>query len=180
MNKNRFKQLLESQIGNVKPLIIENKLQEKEYLLKKKQLLDFLYSFGLETDGSSKETDINNDGEMDTELMTFKTGNVILYLGICNFSDGNIQYICFVKTKPNYEIVLKPTFVGTLDELETEILPYIEKSYEDTKLDYLGVKDQKEYMPSKDEYNDMLNKAIDDEDWEEASRLQKEYGHLYK
>lgn len=180
MNKKRFFTLLESKSGDIKPLITENKLKDESYLRKKQELLDFLFKFNLTSDGSSQKIDINKDGEMDSELMTFTTGNVILYLGVCNFSNGDLKYLCFIKTKPDYNIILKPTFVDTLDDLESEILPYVEQSYEDTKLDYLGVNNQKEYEPSKNEYNDLLNQAIDNEDWSEAKRLQDRYGNLYR
>ena len=179
MNKYRFFTLLESKLGNSKPLISENKLKDERYLEKKQQLLDYLYTIGLESNKDVKEADINNDGEMDTELLTLNRGNVVMYLGICNFSNGGLKYLCFVKTKPKYEIVLKPTFVDTLDELKSKIIPYIETSYEDTKLEYLGVNEPQEYTPSKDEYNDMLNNAIDNEDWDEARRLQNKYGNMY-
>ena len=113
-------------------------------------------------------------------MVTFEVGNVIMYIGICNFSNGDIKYLCFIKTKPRYEVVLQPTFVDTLQELESNILPYINQSYEDTKLEYLGINNTQEYQPSKNEYNDMLNQAIDNEDWEEATRLQNLYDNLYK
>ena len=180
MDKFRFFTLLESKSGNLKPLISENKLKEESYLQKKQELFDYLYSVGLGTDSETKEADINRDGEMDTEMVTFEVGNVIMYIGICNFSNGDIKYLCFIKTKPRYEVVLQPTFVDTLQELESNILPYINQSYEDTKLEYLGINNTQEYQPSKNEYNDMLNQAIDNEDWEEATRLQNLYDNLYK
>jgi len=157
----------------------ENKLKDKSYLNKKQQLLDYLYTIGLESDKDTKEVDINNDGEMDTELFTFDKGNVVMYLGICNFSNGDIQYLCHIKTKPNYDIVLQPTFVGSLEELQSNIEPYIEQSYEDTKLDYLGVKGQQEYIPTKKELNDLINQALDNGDFEEVTKLQNMYGNLY-
>ena len=179
MDKYRFYTLLESKLGNSKPLISENKLKDKRYLNKKQQLLDYLYTIGLESDKDTKEVDINNDGEMDTELFTFDKGNVVMYLGICNFSNGDIQYLCHIKTKPNYDIVLQPTFVGSLEELQSNIEPYIEQSYEDTKLDYLGVIDQQEYIPTKKELNDLINQALDNGDFEEVTKLQNMYGNLY-
>ena len=179
MDKYRFYTLLESKLGNSKPLISENKLKDKSYLNKKQQLLDYLYTIGLESDKDTKEVDINNDGEMDTELFTFDKGNVVMYLGICNFSNGDIQYLCHIKTKPNYDIVLQPTFVGSLEELQSNIEPYIEQSYEDTKLDYLGVKNQQEYVPTKKELNDLINQALDNGDFEEVTKLQNMYGNLY-
>jgi hypothetical protein len=179
MDKYRFYTLLESKLGNSKPLISENKLKDKSYLNKKQQLLDYLYTIGLESDKDTKEVDINNDGEMDTELFTFDKGNVVMYLGICNFSNGDIQYLCHIKTKPNYDIVLQPTFVGSLEELQSNIEPYIEQSYEDTKLDYLGVKGQQEYIPTKKELNDLINQALDNGDFEEVTKLQNMYGNLY-
>lgn len=179
MDKYRFYTLLESKLGNSKPLISENKLKDESYLNKKQQLLDYLYTIGLESDKDTKEVDINNDGEMDTELFTFDKGNVVMYLGICNFSNGDIQYLCHIKTKPNYDIVLQPTFVGSLEELQSNIEPYIEQSYEDTKLDYLGVKNQQEYIPTKKELNDLINQALDNGDFEEVTKLQNMYGNLY-
>ena len=179
MDKYRFYTLLESKLGNSKPLISENKLKDERYLNKKQQLLDYLYTIGLESDKDTKEVDINNDGEMDTELFTFDKGNVVMYLGICNFSNGDIQYLCHIKTKPNYDIVLQPTFVGSLEELQSNIEPYIEQSYEDTKLDYLGVKNQQEYVPTKKELNDLINQALDNGDFEEVTKLQNMYGNLY-
>ena len=179
MDKYRFYTLLESKLGNSKPLISENKLKDERYLNKKQQLLDYLYTIGLESDKDTKEVDINNDGEMDTELFTFDKGNVVMYLGICNFSNGDIQYLCHIKTKPNYDIVLQPTFVGSLEELQSNIEPYIEQSYEDTKLDYLGVKDQQEYIPTKKELNDLIDQALDNGDFEEVTKLQNMYGNLY-
>lgn len=179
MDKYRFYTLLESKLGNSKPLISENKLKDERYLNKKQQLLDYLYTIGLESDKDTKEVDINNDGEMDTELFTFDKGNVVMYLGICNFSNGDIQYLCHIKTKPNYDIVLQPTFVGSLEELQSNIEPYIEQSYEDTKLDYLGVKNQQEYIPTKKELNDLINQALDNGDFEEVTKLQNMYGNLY-
>lgn len=179
MDKYRFYTLLESKLGNSKPLISENKLKDERYLNKKQQLLDYLYTIGLESDKDTKEVDINNDGEMDTELFTFDKGNVVMYLGICNFSNGDIQYLCHIKTKPNYDIVLQPTFVGSLEELQSNIEPYIEQSYEDTKLDYLGVQDQQEYIPTKKELNDLINQALDNGDFEEVTKLQNMYGNLY-
>jgi hypothetical protein len=179
MDKYRFYTLLESKLGNSKPLISENKLKDERYLNKKQQLLDYLYTIGLESDKDTKEVDINNDGEMDTELFTFDKGNVVMYLGICNFSNGDIKYLCHIKTKPNYDIVLQPTFVGSLEELQSNIEPYIEQSYEDTKLDYLGVKNQQEYVPTKKELNDLINQALDNGDFEEVTKLQNMYGNLY-
>jgi len=180
MNKYRFYTLLESKLGNSKPLIFENKLKDERYLNKKQQLLDYLYTIGLESDKDTKEVDINKDGKIDTELFTFNKGNVVMYLGICNFSNGDIQYLCLIKTKPDYYIVLKPTFVETLEEVQSNIEPYIKQSYEDTKLDFLGVENQTEYIPTKDELNDLINQALDDENFEEATRLQNKYGNLYK
>lgn len=179
MDKFRFFTLLESKTGNLKPLISENKLKEEGFLQKKDELFNFLYEYGLNTDAETEEIDINKDGEMDSELVTFEKGNVQLYLGICNFSNGDLKYLCHIKTKPDYNVVLEPTFVDNLDELKDKILPYIEKSYEDTKLNYLGIDKTNEYQLSKNEYNDLINQAIDSENWEEVSRLQKEYDKFF-
>lgn len=180
MNKKRFRQLLESSLGNVKPLLYENKLKDERFLTKKNDLLDYLYTIGLEQNPDGQFADINNDGKEDMEMFSFNKGNVEIYAGVAFFSNGDIKYLIIVKTKPNKEIVVPVTFVDNLEEFKTKIEPFIEQSYEDTKLEYLGVENEKEYQPSKDEYNDLLNRAIDNEDWKEAKRLQDKYGHIYK
>jgi len=158
--------------------ILENVFQDDEFLDRKEDLFNFLYSIGMGTATNETYADINKDGENDTLMARFIMGNVNVYVGLCNFSNGEFKYILFIKSSDG--VVLKPTFFNNVEEIEKNVSPYIEKSYEDTKLSYLGVKDEKEYTPSKNEYNDMLNAAIDSEDWEEANRLQNKYGKLYE
>jgi hypothetical protein len=105
-------------------------------------------------------------------------GSVTVYVGLCNFSNGEFKYLLYVKSSEG--IVLKPTFFDSVEEIENNVSPYIETAYDDTKLSYLGIENEKEYMPSKSEYNDMLNSAIDSQDWEEVRRIQNKYGKLYE
>ena len=160
-------------------LINENIFHSEEFLSKKDELFNYLISLGMDANNKFKYEDINNDGVKDTLLTYFTIGNVILYAAICNFSSGDFQYLFFIKTKPNYEVILKPTFVNNIEEMKNSIQPYIEQGYEDTKLDYLGIKPKDEYQISKQEYDDLLNKAIDDQDWDEVKRLQDKYGNQY-
>jgi hypothetical protein len=173
---------LQEQVSRIKSmmgLINENIFHSKEFLSKKDELFNYLISLGMDANNKFKYEDINKDGVKDTLLTYFTIGNVILYAAICNFSSGDFQYLVFIKTKPNYEVLLKPTFVNNIEEIKNSIQPYIEQGYEDTKLDYLGIQPKDEYQISKQEYDDLLNKAIDDQDWGEVKRLQDKYGNQY-
>jgi len=173
---------LQEQVSRIKSmmgLINENIFHSEEFLSKKDELFNYLISLGMDANNKFKYEDINKDGVKDTLLTYFTIGNVILYAAICNFSSGDFQYLVFIKTKPNYEVLLKPTFVNNIEEIKNSIQPYIEQGYEDTKLDYLGIQPKDEYQISKQEYDDLLNKAIDDQDWGEVKRLQDKYGNQY-
>jgi hypothetical protein len=158
--------------------IFENVFQDDEFLDRKEELFNFLYSIGMDSNADESYTDINKDGENDTLMTHFNMGAVTVYVGLCNFSNGEFKYLLYIKSSEG--IVLKPTFFDSVAEIEQNVSPYIETAYDDTKLSYLGIENEKEYMPSKSEYNDMLNSAIDSQDWEEARRIQNKYGKLYE
>jgi len=159
-------------------LIFENVFQDYEFLDRKEELFNFLYSIGMDSNSDKSYADINKDGEKDTLMVNFNMGNVTVYVGLCNFSNGEFKYLLYVKSSEG--IVLKPTFFDSVEEIENNVSPYIKTAYDDTKLSYLGIENEKEYMPSKSEYNDMLNSAIDSQDWEEVRRIQNKYGKLYE
>jgi len=159
-------------------LIFENVFQDYEFLDRKEELFNFLYSIGMDSNSDTSYADINKDGENDTLMVHFNMGSVTVYVGLCNFSNGEFKYLLYVKSSEG--IVLKPTFFDSVEEIENSVSPYIETAYDDTKLSYLGIENEKEYMPSKSEYNDMLNSAIDSQDWEEVRRIQNKYGKLYE
>jgi len=159
-------------------LIFENVFQDYEFLDRKEELFNFLYSIGMDSNSDKSYADINKDGEKDTLMVHFNMGSVTVYVGLCNFSNGEFKYLLYVKSSEG--IVLKPTFFDSVEEIENSVSPYIETAYDDTKLSYLGIENEKEYMPSKSEYNDMLNSAIDSQDWEEVRRIQNKYGKLYE
>ena len=159
-------------------LIFENVFQDYEFLDRKEELFNFLYSIGMDSNSDKSYVDINKDGENDTLMVHFNMGSVTVYVGLCNFSNGEFKYLLYVKSSEG--IVLKPTFFDSVEEIENNVSPYIETAYDDTKLSYLGIENEKEYMPSKSEYNDMLNSAIDSQDWEEVRRIQNKYGKLYE
>jgi hypothetical protein len=158
--------------------IFENVFQDDEFLDRKEELFNFLYSIGMDSNADESYTDINKDGENDTLMTHFNMGAVTVYVGLCNFSNGEFKYLLYIKSSEG--IVLKPTFFDSVEEIENNVSPYIETAYDDTKLSYLGIENEKEYMPSKSEYNDMINSAIDSQDWEEARRIQDKYGKLYE
>jgi hypothetical protein len=159
-------------------LIFENVFQDYEFLDRKEELFNFLYSIGMDSNSDKSYVDINKDGENDTLMVHFNMGSVTVYVGLCNFSNGEFKYLLYVKSSEG--IVLKPTFFDSVEEIENNVSPYIKTAYDDTKLSYLGIENEKEYMPSKSEYNDMLNSAIDSQDWEEVRRIQNKYGKLYE
>ena len=158
--------------------IFENVFQDYEFLDRKEELFDFLYSIGMDSNSDTSYADINKDGENDTLMVHFNMGSVTVYVGLCNFSNGEFKYLLYIKSSEG--IVLKPTFFDSVEEIENNVSTYIETAYGDTKLSYLGIENEKEYMPSKSEYNDMLNSAIDSQDWEEVRRIQNKYGKLYE
>ena len=158
--------------------IFENVFQDYEFLDRKEELFNFLYSIGMDSNSDKSYVDINKDGENDTLMVHFNMGSVTVYVGLCNFSNGEFKYLLYIKSSEG--IVLKPTFFDSVEEIENNVSPYIETAYDDTKLSYLGIENEKEYMPSKSEYNDMLNSAIDSQDWEEVRRIQNKYGKLYE
>ena len=158
--------------------IFENVFQDYEFLDRKEELFDFLYSIGMDSNSDTSYADINKDGENDTLMVHFNMGSVTVYVGLCNFSNGEFKYLLYIKSSKG--IVLKPTFFDSVEEIENNVSTYIETAYGDTKLSYLGIENEKEYMPSKSEYNDMLNSAIDSQDWEEVRRIQNKYGKLYE
>lgn len=159
-------------------IIFENVFQDYEFLDRKEKLFNFLYSIGMDSNSDTSYSDINKDGENDTLMVHFNMGSVTVYVGLCNFSNGEFKYLLYVKSSDG--IVLKPTFFDSVEEIEKNVSPYIETAYDDTKLSYLGIENEKEYVPSKSEYNDMLNSAIDSKDWEEVRRIQNKYGKLYE
>jgi len=159
-------------------LIFENIFQDYEFLDRKEELFNFLYSIGMDSNSDTSYADINKDGENDTLMVHFNMGSVTVYVGLCNFSNGKFKYLLYIKSSEG--IVLKPTFFDSVEEIENNVSTYIETAYDDTKLSYLGIENEKEYMPSKSEYNDMINSAIDSQDWDEARRIQNKYGKLYE
>lgn len=161
--------------------IKENMFETDTFLKRKQDLFDYLKSIGMDSDPDFKHADITEDGVDDTLITSFIKGNVTVNVGLCNFSNGDFKYLFLIKSESGDEVLLDHTFVKTIEEVRDRITPYIEKGYEETKFDHLGVKEDDDYMPSKEEYEALLNSAIDKKDWEEAKRLQKKYGDiLYK
>jgi hypothetical protein len=155
----------------------ENILESPTFLQRKQDLYDYLKSIGMDSDPDFDYADISEDGVNDTMITSFSKGNVTVNVGLCNFSNGEFKYVFLIMGGD--EILLEHTFVKTIEEVRERITPYIEKGYEQTKFDYLGIQDKSDdYMPSKEEYEAMLNTAIDKKDWEEAKRLQEKYGNI--
>lgn len=164
-----------------KKLLGEGKLGDERHNEKKQELYNLLTSIGMDLNTSRVDyADINNDGVNDTELIQFDMGNVSLYIGLVNFSNGEFKYLLMAKTKPDFEELIPHTFLNSVDEVKDKIVPLIEQGYIDTVLDYLGVDGGKEYVPSVDEYNKMIDDALDSGNWDEVRRLnnekQKHYG----
>jgi hypothetical protein len=109
--------------------IFENVFQDDEFLDRKEELFNFLYSIGMDSNADESYADINKDGENDTLMTHFNMGAVTVYVGLCNFSNGEFKYLLYIKSSEG--IVLKPTFFDSVAEIEQNVSPYIETAYDE-------------------------------------------------
>jgi len=170
-----------NRIKSLMGLITENLdiFNTPKFITKKEDLDTYFSSIGMEGNKNYEYDDIDRDGQKDMLLTYYTKGNVIIYAGICNHSNGTISYLLNLKTKPDYKEIIKPTFYYTIDEIDKKVKPMIDTSHEATQLDYLGIKEKNDYIPSKAEYDKLINDAIDNKDWDKMDDLQKRYGKLF-
>ena len=103
----------------MKRRIFENVFQDDEFLDRKEELFDYLHSIGMDSNADESYADINKDGENDTLLTHFDMGNVTVYVGLCNFSNGDFKYLLMIKS--GGEVILTSTFFNTVDEIEKNV-----------------------------------------------------------
>ena len=106
----------------------KEKIKDPAFLRKKEELIDYLTGtdtgWKLGCQMSVKEpgyADIDGDGEFDTELMTFKKDDILIYAGVNFYSSGDILYNTTVRNL-NGDILLEP-----FDSKHVEELNYILK-----------------------------------------------------
>lgn len=189
----RIRKILEtSQSGNrrMSPL-----LTSREFLKRKGDLVDYLVSLGFELLDDESTTDLNGDGEDESLLLRFERGDVMVIALLGNYTQpdpkvgrsGNFQYAFRVSMSKNAggEVLLdtqsREAWAEDISGAKRVLPKYIEMG----RLKGLGVKDAKggggagREMISKAEYDELLDAAIGDKNWAEATRLQKEWGDVF-
>lgn len=124
----------------------KEKIKDPAFLRKKEELIDYLTGtdtgWKLGCQMSVKEpgyADIDGDGEFDTELMTFKKDDILIYAGVNFYSSGDIKYTTTVRNL-NGDILLEP-----FDSKHVEELNYILKDV----VNKTEVDDSKKLPPNK-------------------------------
>ena len=110
----------------------KEKIKDPAFLRKKEELID--YMTGTDTGWklgaimSKKEpgfADITQDGELDTEMMTFKKEDILIFSGVSFYSSGEIKYVTTVRNL-NGDILLEPFLSKDVEELNYSIRKTIE------------------------------------------------------
>lgn len=102
----------------------KEKIKDSNFLRKKEELIDYLtgtdvdYKLGCQM--SKKEpgyADIDQDGEFDTEMMTFKKGDILIFAGVNFYSSGDIKYVTTVRKLSSGETLLEAFITKDIEEL---------------------------------------------------------------
>jgi hypothetical protein len=110
----------------------KEKIKDPAFLRKKEELID--YMTGTDTGWklgaimSKREpgfADITQDGELDTEMMTFKKEDILIFSGVSFYSSGEIKYVTTVRNL-NGDILLEPFLSKDVEELNYSIRKTIE------------------------------------------------------
>lgn len=112
----------------------KSKLKDSKFLAKKEELIEYMTGkdswWKLGFDMTSKEAglaDITQDGEMDTEMMTFKKGDFVISSGVSYYSNGEIKYVTQV-ANANGDVLLEPFISKDIEELNSILKPILTKS----------------------------------------------------
>lgn len=172
-------------------------MRSPDFARRKKDLVDYMGSLGFDLLDDEEGADLDGDGQEESLLMRFDKGDVkvIALLGNYTFPDpdkgrpGTFQYRFQVSLSRSVggEVLLRAADPESAANDMQGVRRLLPKYLEQGRLKNLGVKDarpsapdpgepEEERMISRKEYDDMLNAAIDDEDWEEASRIQGRWG----
>ena len=102
----------------------KEKIKDSNFLRKKQELIDYLtgtdvdYKLGCQM--SKKEpgyADIDGDGEFDTEMMTFKKDDILIFAGVNFYSSGDIKYVTTVRKLSSGETLLEAFITKDIEEL---------------------------------------------------------------
>ena len=162
-----------------KGILNEGELGDVTHNKNKEEVIKLFQSIGMDFDSDNigyADVSEPQDGKDDMEMLRFDKGDVSLTVGLANYTNKGFKFI--VVLSAGDKKILEPSELDTIEDVKEIVLPLIEKNYEKTKLTSLGVTDEKEYIPSRSEYDQLLNAAIDKKDWEEAKRLSDKYGSI--
>lgn len=162
-----------------KGILNEGELGDATHNKNKEEVIKLFQSIGMDFDSDNigyADVSEPQDGKDDMEMLRFDKGDVSLTVGLANYTNKGFKFI--VVLSAGDKKILEPSELDTIEDVKEIVLPLIEKNYEKTKLTSLGVTDEKEYIPSRSEYDQLLNAAIDKKDWAEAKRLSDKYGSI--
>jgi|694.fasta_scaffold143378_4 hypothetical protein len=110
----------------------KEKIKDPAFLRKKEELIDYMtgtdtgWKLGaIMSKGEPGFADITQDGELDTEMMTFKKGDILIFSGVSFYSSGEIKYVTTVRNL-NGDILLEPFLSKDVEELNYSIRKTIE------------------------------------------------------
>jgi hypothetical protein len=101
----------------------KSKLKDSKFLAKEQELIEYMtgtdtgWKLGFTmSSGEPGIADITDDGELDTEMMTFKKGDIVIYSGVSFYTSGDIKYVTTVR-KMNGDVLLEPFITKDIEEL---------------------------------------------------------------
>lgn len=114
------------------------KIKNPRFLTRKQQLIDYITGTGedmrsdqiikqLGFEMSSKETsfvDNDGDGELDTEMITFKKDDILIFSGIC-FLSNEIKYVTTIRK--NNDVLLEPLYTTCVEELNWKLAKILKR-----------------------------------------------------
>ncbi len=172
-------------------------LKSSDFLRKKHDLVDYLESLGLEVE-NSQPYDMSGDGKAESLMMRFSKGEMNIVVGLNNYSYSNpkkgrkgkfaYQFKIFMSRDAGGEVLLSYDSEESIAEDINQIKKVVRKYVEQGRLKNLGVKDaeafdipeeEEDYIPSKKEYDEMLNNAIDSNDRKRAEEIVNKWGDRF-
>ena len=172
-------------------------LRSPEFLKRKQELVDYLGSLGFELEDDGQPYDMSGDGTAESLLTRFYKGDVMIVVALNNYTHpdpargrkGNFAYQLRISMSKNAggEVLLASDSKEAIAEDIQQLKKVVPKYVEQGRLKGLGVEDaeagevsdEEERAPSKREYEDMLNAALDAKDWRRATELQKKWGDKF-
>lgn len=173
-------------------------LKSSDFLKKKQDLIDYFESVGFEVE-MTQPFDISGDGTAESLIVRFIKGDVIVIVAMSNYSypdpknkrKGKFAYQLNIAVSKDAggEILLSCESDEAVVEDINQIKKVASKYLEQGRLKGLGVKDaaavelseieKEDRIPSKKEYDEMLNNAIDSNDRKRAEEIVNKWGDKF-